>query len=268
MSERIDRLSSELARDPDSHAFLSLADALRRRGDFSEARRTAERGLERHPYLPDAHDILARIFADLGDLSRARDEWEMALGIDSGHAGALKGLGFLAWQRGSFDEAADWLGRAAVRLPADGGVQRALERVRRQTPPATASVVVQPQQSPARALFADISAGSDNAMVLFDRDGLVLAGACSDESGDDLAEVLAAELAGVGDDVMRALSRLHLGSWTSMLVELRGATIAIGPASEQSLVLVTAPCGAQMGFLRAVLARASERAKAWLGAVT
>jgi predicted regulator of Ras-like GTPase activity (Roadblock/LC7/MglB family) len=139
--------------------------------------------------------------------------------------------------------------------------------VRRHTPPVALPLVVQPQPNPARALFADISAGSDNAVVLFDRDGLVLAGACSDEGGDDLAEVLAAELAGVGDDVMRALSRLHLGSWTSMLVELRGASIAIGPASDQSLVLVTAPCGAQMGFLRAVLSRASERAKAWLGAI-
>jgi tetratricopeptide (TPR) repeat protein len=267
MTERIAQLNAELAREPGSHAFVALADALRRRGDLAEARRTAERGLERHPYLPDAHDVLARILADLGDLPRARDEWEMALGIDSSHAGALKGLGFLAWQRGAFDEAADWLGRAAKLLPSDGGVRRALERVTRRAPATPIVAAVQPQQSPARVLFADLAAGSDNAVVLFDRDGLVLAGACSDESGEDLAEVLAAELAGVGDDVMRALTRLHLGAWTSMLVELRGASLAIGPASDHSLVLVTAPCGAQMGFLRAVLTRASERARAWLGAL-
>jgi len=74
--EAMSRWSDELALDPNSLAFVQLADELRRQRQLDEARAVALRGLERHPYLPDAHDVLARVCADAGELERARDEWQ------------------------------------------------------------------------------------------------------------------------------------------------------------------------------------------------
>src|SRR5207248_1190841 len=71
--------SDELARDPSSLVFLPLAETLRRQGQLDLARKVASRGLERHPQSADAHDQLARIHADGGELQAAFDEWEMVL---------------------------------------------------------------------------------------------------------------------------------------------------------------------------------------------
>ena len=71
MADEIRRLSDDLARDPSSLVFMPLADALRRAGQLDVALRVALRGLDRHPYVADAHDVLARIHADRGD-RRAR----------------------------------------------------------------------------------------------------------------------------------------------------------------------------------------------------
>ena len=94
MPDEIRRWSEELARDPASMVFVPLGDALRRRGQLDPALKVATRGLERHPYDADAHDLLARIHADRGDMERAMDEWGAALRVAPHHAGALKGMGF------------------------------------------------------------------------------------------------------------------------------------------------------------------------------
>ena len=101
--------SDELARDPLSLVFLRIAEHLRRSGHLGEARRVVLRGLERHPYLADAHDALARVLVDSGEEVPARDEWEMALRLEPSHPGALKGLGFLAWRRRDLPTAERWL---------------------------------------------------------------------------------------------------------------------------------------------------------------
>jgi predicted regulator of Ras-like GTPase activity (Roadblock/LC7/MglB family) len=129
MADEIRRLSDDLARDPSSLVFMPLADALRRAGQLDVALRVALRGLDRHPYLADAHDILARIHADRGDLERAADEWEMALRLDPSHPQANLGLGFVDFRRGNLES-------AERRLSAVGssdqtpGVAAALDHVR------------------------------------------------------------------------------------------------------------------------------------------
>jgi Flp pilus assembly protein TadD len=129
MADEIRRLSDDLARDPSSLVFLPLADALRRAGQLDIALRVALRGLDRHPYLADAHDVLARIHADRGDVERAADEWEMALRLDPSHAQASLGLGFVDFRRGDFESAERRLSSSA----ADGqnpAVAAALAHVR------------------------------------------------------------------------------------------------------------------------------------------
>src|SRR5712671_7195445 len=94
------------------------------------AHRVALTGLERHPHLPDAHDLYARILADKHDYERAFDEWDMALRIAPDHVGALKGLAFLYFKVGDVQQAAAHLEAAQRAAPDDPGVAQALAMAR------------------------------------------------------------------------------------------------------------------------------------------
>jgi predicted regulator of Ras-like GTPase activity (Roadblock/LC7/MglB family) len=130
MADEIRRLSDDLARDPSSLVFMPLADALRRAGQLDVALRVALRGLDRHPYVADAHDVLARIHADRGDLERAADEWEMALRLDPSHPQARLGLGFIDFRRGNLESAEERLSQASGNGEQDPSVAAALVHVR------------------------------------------------------------------------------------------------------------------------------------------
>jgi predicted regulator of Ras-like GTPase activity (Roadblock/LC7/MglB family) len=316
MADEIRRLSDELARDPSSLVFMPLAEALRRTGQLEVALRVALRGLDRHPYLADAHDVLARIHADRGDLEGASDEWEMALRLDPSHAQANLGLGFVDFRRGNLEGAERRLSAVA---PADHtpGVAAALAHVRnalgtrpeivvpngsasvaagqperpiarataiassevRPRPPArsipmpprsTRLVPELPAPDPSRAkqLFNAALDGTDQRALLADGDGLVLAGAYTDANGTDLAEVIAAELAGVSGEAERAMRHLGLGAWTSLLVEADDAIVAMTPAPHGSLLVVTASRKTPVGLVRLLLDRALVRARDWLARVS
>src|SRR5918992_917215 len=120
MSDEIRRLSDELARDPGSLVFLQLAEALRRHGQLDHALRIAARGVERHRDNADAHDLLARIAADRGELDRAFGAWEAVAHLseaahcdpdDSGVAAALR---HVREARGSVREAGSGKREAAA----------------------------------------------------------------------------------------------------------------------------------------------------------
>ena len=299
MPDEIRRLSDDLARDPSSLVFMPLADALRRAGQLDVALRVALRGLDRHPYLPDAHDVLARIHADRGDLERASDEWEMVLRLDPSHAQANLGLGFVEFRRGDLESAER---RLSTVPPAEQtpGVAAALAHVRsalgaRPTngapvvvpngsgpteptvvPPAAARVPTPPRSTqpvpefpspdPSRTkqLFDSVLDGSDQHALLVDGDGLVLAGAYTDGDGKDVAEVVAAELAGVSSEAERAMRHLGLGAWTSLLVEADDAIVAMTPGPNGSLLVVTASRKTPVGLVRLLLDRVLARARDWL----
>src|SRR3989449_3930034 len=130
MADVIKTLSSQLAQDPDSLVFLRLGEVLRQKGQLDTAHRVALTGLERHPHLPDAHDLYARILADKHDYERAFDEWDMALRIAPDHVGALKGLAFLYFKVGDVQQAAAHLEAAQRAAPDDPGVAQALALAR------------------------------------------------------------------------------------------------------------------------------------------
>lgn len=125
MPDEIARLNEALARDPAGMGWVPLADALRRARRLPAAERTALRGLERHPYHADGHDILARIAADGGDAGRAGDEWEMALRLEPRHIGARLGLGWLALRIGDREAALRWWQGAHDIAPSDARVAAA-----------------------------------------------------------------------------------------------------------------------------------------------
>jgi tetratricopeptide (TPR) repeat protein len=138
-TDDVRRLSDELARDPASLVFLQLGEALRRQGQVDYALKVAVRGLERHPHNAEAHDLLARIAVDRGELERAFDEWDMVLRLAPDHIGALKGLGFICFRQGRAPEAERYLAAATAADPADQSIASALAHVRAQLRPPAAS---------------------------------------------------------------------------------------------------------------------------------
>src|SRR4051812_46073764 len=130
MADDIRRWSDELARDPSSLVFLQLAEALRRQGQLDLALKIALRGLERHSHNSEAHDLLAKICVDRGELQRAFDEWDMVLRLTPTHVGAMKGLAFICYQQGRREEAERYL-RMAAEHGAAPDVSAALANVRR-----------------------------------------------------------------------------------------------------------------------------------------
>jgi predicted regulator of Ras-like GTPase activity (Roadblock/LC7/MglB family) len=295
MADEIRRLSDDLARDPSSLVFMPLADALRRAGQLDLAMRVALRGLDRHPYIADAHDVLARIHADRGELERASDEWEMALRLDPSHEQARLGLGFIDFRRGDLESAERRLSAAA---DGDPGVVTALAHVRtalaarggasmtdatfvtpfgaapsdaaRPPAPAAHAVVEYPRPDPSRAreLFTAVLDGAGQTAVLVDGQGLVIAGSYVDARGNDVADVVAAELAGVSGEAERAMRHLGLGGWTSLLVEADHAVVAMTPAPMGSLMVVAASRETPVGLVRLLLDRALTRARDWLARVS
>jgi predicted regulator of Ras-like GTPase activity (Roadblock/LC7/MglB family)/predicted Zn-dependent protease len=282
VSDDIRRWSDALAADPASRVFLPLGEALRRRGQLDPALKVAVRGLERHPYDADAHDLLARIWVDRGETQRARDEWSAALRCAPDHAGALKGTGFLSFTEGKLAEAEDYLGRAARVDTEDATIRTALARVRamRGTPPESDGVprtTVTPahretsratssamRSSDPRELFADLVSSGDQAALLLDADGLVLAGAYAGADGRDVGAEVGAALTGVSDEAQRAMRHLNLGDWSTITVETEAAVVAVAPMPDDGLALVAAARSVPQGLVRRTLSRVSERGGAWL----
>jgi predicted regulator of Ras-like GTPase activity (Roadblock/LC7/MglB family) len=298
MADEIRRLSDELARDPASMAFLPLAEALRRKGQAELALKVAVRGLERHPHNPDAHDLLARIAVDRGELQRAFDEWDMVLRFAPSHIGARKGMGFVCFQQGRAAEAERYLSEAAAADPDDQTIATALANIRAgatqgaaatgpapvapppRTAPASASVPAPastgpnangvepvpplPRPSP-RMLFADLIGDAEQTVLLLDADGFVLAGLYMDADGSDVAEEIGAQLSGVSEEARRAMRHLGLGDWHSITFETEAAVIAMAPAPRDALLLVAAARERPLGLVARLREQALRRATAWMG---
>lgn len=283
MTDEIRRWSDELARDPSSLVFLQLGEALRRTGQLALAHKVALRGLERHPHLSDAHDLLARIAVDRGELQRAFDEWDAVLRLTPGHLGALKGLGYVCYQQGRVADAERYLrlagthgdesstqALARLRLTSDGrsNSQPAISANGKRPAPSDIARDREPPSrfatSDPRALFADLLGEQEQTALLLDQHGLVLAGIYIGEDGADVGAEVGAELSGVSDAASRATRHLDIGDWTAIALETEVAVINMMPSVADGLVMLAASRGTPLGSLRRVLERCAERGRRFL----
>jgi predicted regulator of Ras-like GTPase activity (Roadblock/LC7/MglB family) len=263
VADDVRRWSEELARDPASLVFLPLSETLRRQGQLDLALKIALRGLERHSHNVDAHDLLARIEVDRGELQRAFDEWDMVLRLAPNHLGALKGMAFVRFQQGNAAEAEQYLQRAAEN-GGDAEVAAALANLhgaRRGARPPSGRARPTPQ-----ALFADILGEHEQTALLLDDQGLVLAGIYVSEDGSDVGAEVGAELSGVTDAARRATKHLDIGDWRSIVLETEVAIVTMAPSIGDGLLVVAASKATPLGLVRRVLDRCLERARQWLGA--
>ncbi len=272
MIDDVRRWSEELAREPGSLVFLQLGDALRRQRQFELAHKVALRGLERHPHNADAHDLLARIAVDRGDLSRARDEWNAVLRLVPDHAGAMKGLAYLSFQQGRVGDAERYLTNAGAKD--EPSVASALRTVRRASgtytavhddaPAATGEFARPHSANDPRRLFATLLTEEGQTALLLDANGLVLGGVYVDASGNDLSQDVGAQLSGISDEVRRSTKYLDVGEWRSITFETRGSVVAMAPSDDRGLLVVAASKVTPLGLLRRLLDRCLARAATWL----
>lgn len=273
MNDDVRALTAQLAADPSSLVFLPLGEALRRRGQHDVAQKVALTGLGRYPHLPDAHDLLARILVDRRDFERAFDEWDMTLRLDPQHAGALKGLGFLYYKAGDLPRALELLDAARVESPDDPSLIAAVARVRSESGPAPVPAaasaaapmpVAESETVAARAsVFAGLE-GAENGLLLVDTAGLRLGGGLLDPSGVDVADVVAAHLAGVSREAQRTVRLLGLGAWEAVIVEAETGNAAAVPANSESLLLLMRDGSIPLGRLHVLADRAATAARQWL----
>lgn len=292
MSDDIRGMTAELAADPDSLVFLELGEALRRRGQPDAAYKVARTGLSRYPELARAHDLCARILCDRGERDRAFDAWVKALELDPGLVSAHKGLGFLYYQAGDRAAAENHLAYAGQADPGDAGTAAALERVRagRQPVepaapgPAAASAPAAPAPaaeplaataglpfsfeeagaSPVQdAVFAGLDGGTDG-LLLVDSAGLRLGGGLRNPEGADVADSVAALLAGVSKEAARTARLLGLGEWGGLAVECGDGNLFLSAPTESTLLLTVRGLDIPMARVARFAERASLAARDWL----
>jgi len=272
MADDVKALSAELAQDPDSLVFLRLGELLRHKGQLDAAHRVALTGLERHPHLADAHDLYARILADKHDFERAFDEWDMTLRIAPDHLGALKGLAFLYFKVGDVPQAAAHLEAAQRVAPDDPGIAQALALAHggeggagpaSAPEPLAPSPAAQPLEE--ARVFAGLE-GAEEGLLLLDPAGRVLGGALKDPAGRDVADAVAAYLAGVSQEAGRTAKLLGLGTWTGLAAEGQHGHVHLTSPTGSALLLVVRERAVPMGRLAIIAQRAAVAARRWLEA--
>jgi predicted regulator of Ras-like GTPase activity (Roadblock/LC7/MglB family) len=287
VSDDIRTLTARLAEEPTSLAFLELAEALRRRGQLDAACKVARGGLGRYPGLADAHDLLARILSDLGDLAGAFDAWADALKLDPMRTSALKGIAFLYFRAGDAAAAIEHLQRAAEADPDDDSIAQALARVRRESRGmahrSTAATSAEPapfsdpgpepeselvkvetsaEHPDSGSPFAELEGG--HSLVLVDANGLRLAGSLPAPDGDETGDRVAAQLAGVSREASRATRLLGLGTWQTITVESPDAHFVLVRPTGDTVLLAAREPSLPMGRIALVAERAARAAKSWL----
>jgi len=260
MPDDVRALSDELARDPASLGFVPLGEALRLRGQLDAAARVVLAGLEHHPNLADGHDLYARILADTGEVERAADEWSIALAVEPRHAGAHKGMGFVAYQQGDLDGALEHLELALAADPTDPSTVQALKMVRQAVDQAASAPAGAP---PRPAVFAGLE-GADDGLLLVDPQGRVLAGGLRTGDRRDVAEEVAAYLAGVSQEAERTARLLDLGEWRWIMAEGERGHLHISAPTAGSLLLMVRDRSVPSGRLAILAARVAEVARRWL----
>jgi len=281
VSDDVKALSAQLASDPQSLVFLRLGELLRQKRQFDAASRVAKHGLERHPHLADAHDLLARILADAHDYEHAFDEWDMTLRIAPQHTGALKGLAFLYFKIGDLTQAESHLQAAKDAAPDDPSIEQAFAVIRGEAgstlaappppapratpapPPAVAPGSETVAPLPEERVFAGLE-GAQEGLLLLDGAGLVLGGALKTPEGTDVTEAVAAYLAGVSQESARAARLLDLGSWRGLSAEGQGGHVYLVQPTPESLLLLMRDRSLPLGRLGLLAQRAAQVARQWL----
>ncbi len=277
MSPDVKAMTAELIGDAGSLVFLQLGEALRMEGQIGAAKKVARMGLERHPELPEARDLYARILVSGNEPDRASQIWHGLLELDPRHVGAHKGLGFLFYSQGNLDASLDHLEHALSVDPANQSVIQALRAVRNTAEAVTEEYPSPSQPAPAEppatssagtgetssSLFGEFESG-DHGILLVDVQGRALAGALETPEGDDDSTEAAAHLAVVSQEMERTTRMLKLGEWKWLVVEATDGNMHLTQPAEGTLLFIVRDRDVPAGRLGLLAESAGAKARAWL----
>jgi tetratricopeptide (TPR) repeat protein len=285
VTDDIRALTARMAEEPGSLAFLELAEALRRRGQLEAAFKVARGGLSRYPGLADAHDLMARVLSDQGDLAGAFDAWASALQLDPMRTSALKGIAFLYFRAGDTPAALDHLQRALDIDPDDPTIRQAFGRMaagRTEPSPARGAAAGPPAREPAAraeapsapaptaaartpGLFDGVD-GGERGLLLIDGNGLRLGGELASPDGMEAGDRVAAQLAGVSREAARATRLLGLGSWHTIAIECPDRHLVLAQSTSDTVLLASRDPSVPIGRVGLLAERAARAARTWLEA--
>lgn len=265
MSDDIRSLTARLADEPSSLAFLELGEALRRRGQLDAAYKVARGGLTRYPGLAEAHDLMARILGDQGDLAGAFDAWVEALRLDPMRTSALKGIAFLYFRAGNVEDARQHLQRAAEIDPDDSSISQALARMPSSASTSAPRLAGEEPVAGTPAGAPGAEAAEQLGSLLVDGNGLRLSGELRSPSNEDVGDRVAAELAGVSKEASRTTRLLGLGTWQAIAVESPEGNLFLVPPTPDTILLTMRDPSLPMARLGMIAERAARDARAWLG---
>jgi tetratricopeptide (TPR) repeat protein len=252
-------LTAQLARDPGSLVFLSLADALRQRGQLDAALTVAQQGAGRYPEMAAAYDLLARIRADRGEGDLAFDAWTTVLRLDPDHGGAHKGLAFLFFRAGDRQRSLRYLRRAVELSPEDGSLRAALQRVEEAAGAREVPGYGRPAPDPLGALEAE-----PGWAILVDTQGRCLAGMVRGADGQEASDAAGAALAGVSREAERTARLLGLGPWRRISLEGGPVNLELRAPTSDSVLLLVRSREVPPGRLGLLADRAAGAARRWL----
>jgi tetratricopeptide (TPR) repeat protein len=280
VTDHIRSLTSRLAEEPSSLAFLELGEALRQRGQLEAAYKVARGGLNRYPGLADAHDLVARILSDQADLAGAFDAWSDALRLDPLRTSALKGIAFLYYRAGDVVAAVEHLERAAESDPDDESIPRALARIRsearRSAPAPQPTEAAEPSPPEPAGPDVEVSDGSysespfgaldegEHGLLLVDTNGLRLGGTLTTSAEGELGDRVAAQLAGLSREAARATRLLGLGTWHSISVETPEGQLVLSAPTSETVLLAVRDRSLPMARVGLLAERAARAARSWL----
>ena len=101
--------------------------------------------------------------------------------------------------------------------------------------------------------------------MLVDGNGLRLNGSLRSPANEDVADRVAAELAGVSKEATRTAKLLGLGAWVAIAVESPEGNLFLVPPTPQTLLLTVRDSSLPMARLGLIAERAARDARAWLG---
>jgi tetratricopeptide (TPR) repeat protein len=149
------QLEYEFATNPNSEAFIPLAEAYLGAGRFVEAMVVCKKGIKAHPELPTGRLIMARIYTDQAKHQKAIDELNNLLKLSPEHAEAHYLMGNVHLKLGKEENGVDFLKKALDLNPEFQDARDALLKIGIDYTPRSAPVQPEPEpvatQSPQTA---------------------------------------------------------------------------------------------------------------------
>lgn len=158
-SQDLARLEYEFATNPNSEAFIPLAQAYLKMGRFVEAMVVCKKGIKAHPELPTGRLIMARIYADQAKHQRAIEELNSLLKLSPQNADAFRLLGKIHLKLGREDEGIGFLKKTLDAEPEDAEAKAELTKRGIEYPPPPPPKAPEPEPEPEPVAVVSSPAG-------------------------------------------------------------------------------------------------------------